>query len=59
MVGFVLNYLIILPEFEEFGLWLGCIIITPGYLYIILNYKTKYRRFEMEIWIFFFFYIYI
>lgn len=49
MVGFVLNYLIILPEFEEFGLWLGCITITPGYLYIIFNYKTKYRRFEMEI----------
>ncbi|CAK78897.1 unnamed protein product (macronuclear) [Paramecium tetraurelia] len=49
MVGFVLNYLIVLPEFEQFGLWIGCLTITPGYLYILLNYKTKYRRFEQEI----------
>ncbi|CAD8045748.1 unnamed protein product [Paramecium sonneborni] len=49
MVGFVLNYLIVLPEFSQFGLWIGCLTITPGYLYILLNYKTKYRRFEQEI----------
>ncbi|CAD8137584.1 unnamed protein product [Paramecium pentaurelia] len=42
MVGFELNYLIVLPEFEQFGLWIGCLTITPGYLYILLNYKTKY-----------------
>lgn len=46
LVGFVLNYVLVLPEFLDYGLWIGCLCITPAYLHIFINFKTKYKRFE-------------
>lgn len=47
-LGFVLNYILVLPDFLDYGLWIGVVCITPAYLHILLNLKTKFKRFESE-----------
>ncbi|CAD8194433.1 unnamed protein product [Paramecium pentaurelia] len=48
LLGFALNYLLILPVIMEYGLWLTLAILTPFELYFILFYKSRYRRFELS-----------
>ncbi|KAM3140866.1 hypothetical protein pb186bvf_007093 [Paramecium bursaria] len=46
LLGFILNYIIILPILLPYSLWISLVVITPFQLYFIFFYKTKYRKFE-------------
>lgn len=48
LLGFILNYVLALDKLPLNGLWILLIILGPFYVYLILFYKTKFRRFEME-----------
>ncbi|CAD8053475.1 unnamed protein product [Paramecium sonneborni] len=48
LFGFILNYILILDVFLDFGLWVILIAIAPFYFYLIFGFKTKFLRLEME-----------
>ncbi|CAD8095874.1 unnamed protein product [Paramecium primaurelia] len=48
VLGFALNYILVLPTILEYGIWLSLLILTPFQLYFILFYKSKFRRFELS-----------
>ncbi|CAD8118022.1 unnamed protein product [Paramecium sonneborni] len=48
ILGFALNYILVLPTIIDYGIWLSLLILTPFQLYFLLFYKSKFRRFELS-----------
>ncbi|CAK58424.1 unnamed protein product (macronuclear) [Paramecium tetraurelia] len=48
LLGFVLNYILILDVFLDVGLYVILIGLSPFYIYLIFFYKTKFKRLQIE-----------
>jgi hypothetical protein len=48
LLGFLGNYLTLIPSLSGEGLWVLTGLLGPVVLYIIFIYKTKLNRLDME-----------
>lgn len=48
LLGFMLNYILAFAAFENIGLWVILVMLAPFYFYLLIAYRTKFKRFDIE-----------
>ncbi|CAD8052995.1 unnamed protein product [Paramecium primaurelia] len=47
-LSFSIGMISIIPQFLTYGFYISCFFMIPSFCYILVFYKTKYKRFEFE-----------